>query len=153
MEFSPKNLSRSLSTDPHSPHACSTPGVYTFSVIWIVLRILTSLTLGYNNRPDRKSPGSVAATRFLPRVLSFLYALSHLEGVAHMPNNLFFQLQPPLSPRESVVQTGQQATQDQTLHIHHNQRKSRHEHPRASPNRCNNITRFCRDGTLPFSLF
>jgi hypothetical protein len=56
----------------------------------------------------------VAATGFLPGILSFLCALSHLEGVAHRSINLFFQLQPPLSPGESVVQTSQQATQDQT---------------------------------------
>ena len=60
------------------------------------------------------------ATRFLPGVLSFLCALSHLEGVAHRSNNLVFQLQPHLSLGESVVQTSQQATQVQTIHIHHN---------------------------------
>jgi hypothetical protein len=60
----------------------------------------------------------MAATRFLQGVLFFLCMLSHLEGVAHRSNNLFFQLQPPLSPGESVVQNGQQATQDQTLHVH-----------------------------------
>jgi hypothetical protein len=151
MELSPRNLARSLSTDPHSPSACSTTGVYTFSVTWTVLRLLTSLALGYSNKPNQKSPGSMAATRFLSGVLSFLCALSHLEGVTHRPNNLFFPLQPPLSPRESVVQTGQQATQDQTLHVHHNQWESRHEHPRVAPDRCNNITRLSRDGTLPFS--
>jgi hypothetical protein len=85
MGFSPRNLSCSLPTDPHSPHACSTPGVYTFSVTWIVLRLLSSLALGYNNRPDRKSPGFVAATGFLPGVLSFPCALSHLERIAHRP--------------------------------------------------------------------
>jgi hypothetical protein len=88
MGFSPRNLSRSLPTDPHSPHACSTPGVYTFSVTWTVLRLLTSLALGYNNRPDQKSPGSVAATRFLPGVLSFLCTLSLLERVLlHWPTS------------------------------------------------------------------
>jgi hypothetical protein len=88
MGFSPRNLSRSLPTDPHSPHACSTPGVYTFSVTWTVLRLLTSLALGYSNRPDRKSPGSVAATRFLPGVLSFLCTLSLLERVLlHWPTS------------------------------------------------------------------
>ena len=150
-EFSSKNHSCSLLTDPHSPHACSTPGVYTFSVTWKVLRLLISLALGYRNRPDQKSPGSVAATGFLPGVLSFLCALSHLEGVTHRSNNLVFQLQPPLSPGESVVQTGQQATQDQTLHVHHNQWESRHEHPRTATDRCSNITRLSRDMTLPFS--
>jgi hypothetical protein len=83
--FSPRNLPRSLPTDPHSPHACSTPGVYTFSVTWTVLRLLISLALGYRNRSDRKSPSSVAATGFLPGVLSFLRALSHLERIAHRP--------------------------------------------------------------------
>jgi hypothetical protein len=87
-ECSPRNLPRSLPTDPHSPHACSTPGECTFSVTWTVLRLPVSLTLGYRNRPDRKSPGSVAATGFLPRALSFLCALSHLEGVAHRPTSL-----------------------------------------------------------------
>jgi hypothetical protein len=38
--------------------------------------LLTSLALGYSNRPDRKSPGSVVATGFLPGILSFLDALS-----------------------------------------------------------------------------
>ena len=97
-ESSPRNLRHSLPIDPHSPHACSTPGVYTFSVTWTVLRVLISLALGYRNRSDRKSPGSMAATRFLQGVLSFLCVLSHLEGVAHRSDNLFFQLQPPLSP-------------------------------------------------------
>jgi hypothetical protein len=46
----------------------------------------------------------VAATGFLPGVLSFLYALSHLERVAHKPSNMFFQVQPTLSPGESVLQ-------------------------------------------------
>jgi hypothetical protein len=63
----------------------------------------------------------VAATGFLPGVLSFLCALSHLERVAHRPSNLFFQLQSPLSPRESVVQTGQQATRSPALRGHNNQ--------------------------------
>ena len=47
--------------------------------------------MGFNNRSDQKSPSSVAATGFLPGVLSFLCALSHLERVAHRPSNLFFQ--------------------------------------------------------------
>jgi hypothetical protein len=41
--------------------------------------------LGYSNRPDQKSLSSVAATGFLPGVLSFLCALSHLERIAHRP--------------------------------------------------------------------
>jgi hypothetical protein len=81
MGFCPRNLSCSLPIDPQSPHACSTPGVYTFSVTWTVLRLLISLALGYSNRSNRKSPGSVATTRFLPGVLSFLYTLSLLERV------------------------------------------------------------------------
>jgi hypothetical protein len=46
----------------------------------------------------------VAATGFIPRVLSFLCALSHLERDAHRPNHLFIQPQTPLSPGESVSQ-------------------------------------------------
>jgi hypothetical protein len=87
-ESSPRNLPHSLPSDPHSPHACSTPGECTFSVTWTVLRLPVSLTLGYRNRPDWKSPGSMAATGFLPGVLSSLCALSHLEGVAHRPTSL-----------------------------------------------------------------
>jgi hypothetical protein len=87
MGFSPRNLSRSLPPDPHSPDACYTPGVYTFSVTWTVLQLRTSLALGYNNRLDQKSPGSVTATGFLPGVLSFLCALSHLERITHMPTS------------------------------------------------------------------
>jgi hypothetical protein len=37
-----------------------------------------------------------------------------------MSNNLFLQLQPPLSPRESVLQTGQQATPSPVLCDHNN---------------------------------
>ena len=55
-ECSPRNLPRSLPTDPHSPHACSTLGECNFSVTWKVLQLPVSLTLGYRNRPDRKSP-------------------------------------------------------------------------------------------------
>jgi hypothetical protein len=42
------------------------------------------------------------ATRFLPGVLSFLCAFSHLERNDHRPNHLFSQPQTPLSPGESV---------------------------------------------------
>jgi hypothetical protein len=109
-ESSPRNLPRSLPTDPHSPHACSTPGECTFSVTWTVLRLPVSLTLGYRNRPDRKSPGSMAATGFLPGALSFLCALSHLE--------------------ESL--TGQQASRSPILRGHNNPRGKQTQ---ASPNR------------------
>jgi hypothetical protein len=87
-ECSPRNLPCSLPTDPHSPHACSNLGECTFSVTWTVLRLPVSLTLGYRNIPDQKSLGSVASTGFLPRALSFLCALSHLEGVANRPTSL-----------------------------------------------------------------
>jgi hypothetical protein len=89
------NLPRSLPTDPHSPHACSTPRVYTFSITWTVLWLLIFLTLGYRNRPDRKSSGSVAATGFLPGVLSFLCALSHLERIVHRPTTCSTNLNHP----------------------------------------------------------
>jgi hypothetical protein len=98
--------------------------------------MLTSLALGFSNRLDWKSPSSVSATGFLPRVLSFLFALSHLERITHRPNNLFFQLQSPLSPRESAVQTGQQATHSPTLRGHNNQwGENRH----GLSNRLNNV--------------
>jgi hypothetical protein len=61
------------------------------------------------------------ATGFLPGVLFFLYALSHLERVTHRPNNLFFQLQSPLSPGEIVVQSGLQATHNPSLRGHNSQ--------------------------------
>jgi hypothetical protein len=44
--------------------------------------------LGYKNRLDWKSLGSVAAIGFLPGVLSFLCALSRLERIAHRSTNL-----------------------------------------------------------------
>jgi hypothetical protein len=115
MGFSPRNLSRSLPTDAHSPHSYSTPGVYTFSVTWTVLRLLTSLALGYNNMPDQKSPGSVAATRFLPGVLSFLCALSHLERIAHRPtshmqSSTAWPQQPTGKNRHRLAQTGSTIT-------------------------------------------
>jgi hypothetical protein len=120
MGFSPRNLSRSLPTDPHSPHACSTPGVYTFSVTWTVLRLLTSLALGYSNRPDRKSPGSVAATGFLPGVLSFLCALSPLERDAHRPKPPVHPTSTPLSPGEREFHNWSQAIRSPALRGHNN---------------------------------
>jgi hypothetical protein len=44
--------------------------------------------LGYNNRLDQKSLGSVVATGFLLGVLSFLCALSHMERIAHRSTDL-----------------------------------------------------------------
>jgi hypothetical protein len=82
MECSPRNLPCSLPTDPHSPHACSTPRECTFSVTWTVLQLPISLTLGYRNRLDWKSPGSMAATGFLPGVLSFpVHSLTWRESL------------------------------------------------------------------------
>jgi hypothetical protein len=71
--------------------------------------------------------------------------------VAHRPGNLSLQPQPPLSPGESVVYAGQQATCSQALHDHHNQLEHRHEHPKMTTDRCNNITRLSNYGTLWFS--
>jgi hypothetical protein len=81
-ECSPRNLPRSLPTDPHSPHAYSTPGECTFSVTWTVLRLPVSLTLGYRNRPDRKSYRVPSRSSLLP-----LRTLSP-GGVAHRPTSL-----------------------------------------------------------------
>jgi hypothetical protein len=44
--------------------------------------------LGLQEQTGPEVSGSVAATGFLPRALSFLCALSHLEGVAHRPTSL-----------------------------------------------------------------
>jgi hypothetical protein len=114
------NLSRSLPIDPHSPHACSNPGVYTFSVTWTILWLLTSLALGYNNRSDRKSPGSMAATRFLPGVLSFLYALSPLERDTHRPKPPVHPTSTPLSPGEREFHNWSQAIRSLALRGHIN---------------------------------
>jgi hypothetical protein len=59
----------------------------------------------------------VAATGFIPRVLSFLCALSHLERDAHRPNHLFIQPQTPLSPGESVSQLVTSHTQSRTAQL------------------------------------
>jgi hypothetical protein len=59
----------------------------------------------------------VAATGFIPRVLSFLSALSHLERDAHRPNHLFIQPQTSLSPRESVSQLVMGHTQSHTVQL------------------------------------
>jgi hypothetical protein len=68
--FSPRSHLCPLLLDSRSPHACSTPGVYTFTVTKTVLRMLTSLALGFSNRPDRKSQSSVVATGLLPGVFT-----------------------------------------------------------------------------------
>jgi hypothetical protein len=59
----------------------------------------------------------VAATGFIPRVLSFLCALSHLERDAQRPNHLFIQPQTPLLPRESVSQLVIGHTQSRTAQL------------------------------------
>jgi hypothetical protein len=99
-ESSPRNLPRSLPTDPHSPHVCSTPGECTFSVTWTVLRLPVSLTLGYRNRPDWKS-------RPLWQLQGSFQELS--PSSAHS-----------LTWRESL--TGQQASRSPVLHGHNNTR-------------------------------
>jgi hypothetical protein len=58
-----------LLTDSHSPHACPTPGVYTFTVTQTI-GCFTSLGLGFSNRPDRNSQSFVVATRPLPGELT-----------------------------------------------------------------------------------
>jgi hypothetical protein len=63
----------------------------------------TSLALGFSNRSDQNSQSSVAATGPLPGELTSTSTLSHLERVAHRPDNLLLQPQPPLSPGESVA--------------------------------------------------
>jgi hypothetical protein len=85
--------------------------------------------LGLQQQTDRKSPSSVAATGFLPGALSFLHTLSHLERVAHRPGNLSLQPQPPLSPGESVVYAGQQATRVKHCMTTTVNWEHRHKHP------------------------
>jgi hypothetical protein len=57
--------------------------------------------LGYSNRPDEKSLGSVAAIGFLLGVLSFLCTLSPQERDAHRPKPPVHPTSTPLSPGES----------------------------------------------------
>jgi hypothetical protein len=72
--------------------------------------------LGLQQQTDWKSLGSVAATGFIPRVLSFLCALSHLERDAHRPNHLFIQPQTP-SHLERVFHNWSQAIRSPTLQL------------------------------------
>jgi hypothetical protein len=91
-----------LHTDPRSPHACRTPGVYTFTVTQTILRMLTSISLGFNNKMDQKSLSSAAATRPLPRVLtSSEHSLTWREFLIGLAT-CSFQPQLPLSPRERI---------------------------------------------------
>jgi hypothetical protein len=48
--FKPQQLQPTVS---HSPHACPTPGVYTFTVTQSI-GCYTSLSLGFNNRPAQE---------------------------------------------------------------------------------------------------
>jgi hypothetical protein len=104
--FSPRSHLCPLLTDSHSPHACPTPGVYTFTVTKTVLRLLTSLALGFSNRPDRKSQSSVAATGPLPGVLtSSAHSLTWRESLTGLATCLFNHNHLP--HLERVLHTGQ----------------------------------------------
>jgi hypothetical protein len=108
-ECSPRNLPRSLPTDPHSPHACSTPGECTFSVTWTVLRLPVSLALGYRNRPDQE------VSRVLWQLQGSFQELSPSSARS-------------LTWRESL--TGQQASRSPELCAHNKHRENGHRLPK-----------------------
>jgi hypothetical protein len=101
--FSPRSHLCPLLTDSHSPHACPTLGVYTFTVTKIVLRLLNLPCLGLQQQTGPEFSQLCGSYRTPSRISHFLRALSHLERVAHRPDNLLLQPQPPLSPGESVA--------------------------------------------------
>jgi hypothetical protein len=103
--FSPRNHPHSLPTDPHSPYACSTPGVYTFSVTWTVLRLLTSHCLGLQQQTGLEVSGLCGSYR-VPSMSSLLPLCTLSLGENHSKVN-----KPP--------------TQSSTVWPH-NQRKNRH---------------------------
>jgi hypothetical protein len=88
--FSPRSHLCPLLTDPHSPHACPTPGVYTFTVTWTVLRLLNLPCLGLQQQTRPEVSELCGSYRTPSRSSHFLRALSHLERVAHRLGNLFF---------------------------------------------------------------
>jgi hypothetical protein len=85
--FSPRSHLHPQLTDSHSPHACPTPGVYTFTVQQSI-GCYTSLSLGFNNRPDQEFSELCGCYWTPSRRTHFLNTLSHLERVAHRPDNL-----------------------------------------------------------------
>jgi hypothetical protein len=74
--------------ESHSPHACPTPGVYTFTVQHSI-GCYTSLSLGFNNRMDQEFSELCSYYWNSSRRTHFLNTLSHLKRVAHSPDNLF----------------------------------------------------------------
>jgi hypothetical protein len=121
-----------LLTDSHSPHACPTPGVYTFTVTQSI-GCFTSLALGFSNRPDQNSQSSVAGVglslgenhfptnsltwRELPTGLTTCLFnhnhLPHLERVLHTGlTTCFFNL----FPHKEDNNKAQQGTNDETSH-------------------------------------
>jgi hypothetical protein len=103
-EFSPKSHLCPLLTDSHSPHACPSPGVYTFTVTKTVLQLLNLSFLGLQQQTRPKFFKLCGSYKTPSKSSHFLRALSHLERVVHRPDNLLLQPQPPLSPGESVAQ-------------------------------------------------
>jgi hypothetical protein len=130
--FSPRSHLCPLLTDSHSPHACPTPGVYTFTVTKTVLRLLTSLALGFSNRPDRKSQSSVAATGPLPGVLtSSTHSLTWRESLTGLAT-CSFQPQPPPSPGESVTHRSDNLFPSTWVPTQSGNYEAQHEHTLAS---------------------
>jgi hypothetical protein len=100
--FSPRSHLCPLLTDSHSPHACPTPGVYTFIVTRAVLRLLNLPCIGLQQQSGLEFSKLCGSYRTPSRSSHFLCVVSHLERVTHRPNNLPLQPKPPLSPGESV---------------------------------------------------
>jgi hypothetical protein len=114
------------------PTCCPTPGVYTFTVTKTVLRLLTSLALGFNNRPDRKSQSSVAATGPLPGVLtSSTHSLTWRESLTGLAT-CSFQPQPPPSPGESVTHRSDNLFPSTRVPTQSGNYEAQHEHTLAS---------------------
>jgi hypothetical protein len=86
------------------PHMPVPPQEYTPSLSHrTVLRLLNLPCLGLQQQAGPEFSELCGSYRTPSRSSHFLCALSHLERVAHRPDNLLLQPQPPLSPGESVA--------------------------------------------------
>jgi hypothetical protein len=130
--FSPRSHLRPLLTDPHSPHACPTPGVYTFTVTQTVLRLLNLPCLGLQQQTRLEVSELCGSYRTPSRSSHFLRALSHLERVAHRLGNLPLQPQPPPSPGESVTHRPDNLFPSTRFPTQSGNHEAQHEHTLAS---------------------
>jgi hypothetical protein len=97
--FSPTSHLSPLLTDSHSPHACPTPGVYTFTVTKIVLRLVNLPCLGLQQQTGSEFSELCGSYKTPSRSSHFICPLSHLERFAHKPGNLLLQ------PRSNLRRT------------------------------------------------